>query len=263
MIRIWNKLINKIRKILINKQYEKKENEKMIFIQRKLPFRETNNEYIITYNNKEIHLRKLGSDNLVFHQVIYSDEYAVVKSILKLNNIIVKNILDCGANIGLTTIEMSICFPNANIVSIEPDKLNFKQLCLNTKEYENVYCEECAIWYEERTLYLDESFRDNLEWSRRTIEKSKTGAEVKGTTIEQILNKYNIDVIDLLKIDIEGAEKYLFDKVEYLSFLENTRVIAIEIHDEFKVREKIYRYLQSFGFMLFNSNELTIGVKLK
>ena len=45
-----------------------------------------------------------------------------------------------------------------------------------------------------------------------------------------------------------------------ISFLAITKCIAIEIHDEFNCREAICKILKNYGFSLFNSGELTIGV---
>jgi len=62
-------------------------------------------------------------------------------------------------------------------------------------------------------------------------------------------------------MDIEGSEKEVFTNPNSdVSFLAITKCIAIEIHDEFDCREAIYEILTKYGFLLFNSGELTIGV---
>ena len=77
------------------------------------------------------------------------------------------------------------------------------------------------------------------------------------------MDKNNLKSITLLKIDIEGAERFIFDDNVDLSFLSITKVIAIEIHDEFQIREKIYSILKKNNFHLFESGELTIGINTK
>ena len=75
-----------------------------------------------------------------------------------------------------------------------------------------------------------------------------------------MLDKYKIGVVDLLKIDIEGAERFIFeDDALVAAFLGRTRFIVIEIHDEFNVRERICRCLAVNGFEYFDVGELTIG----
>lgn len=45
-----------------------------------------------------------------------------------------------------------------------------------------------------------------------------------------------------------------------VSFLNKTRCIAIEIHDEVADRNKIYQLLQNKGFILLEDKETTIVV---
>ncbi len=64
----------------------------------------------------------------------------------------------------------------------------------------------------------------------------------------------------LFKIDIEGGEKYLFeDEKQVRDFLSKTRFIAIEIHDEYDIRDKINGCLKDSGFEYFTTGDLTIG----
>lgn len=70
--------------------------------------------------------------------------------------------------------------------------------------------------------------------------------------------------IDLLKIDIEGAERYLFETNTLADqILDNTRVLVIEIHDEFDVRKTIEEHLTRHGFTYFNHGDITIATRIK
>jgi FkbM family methyltransferase len=48
-------------------------------------------------------------------------------------------------------------------------------------------------------------------------------------TIDELMQKYNFPHIDLLKLDIEGAEKELFED-SYQEWLKATNVLVIELH---------------------------------
>lgn len=61
-------------------------------------------------------------------------------------------IIDCGANIGLSTIFFKNSYPNAKIFSIEPDQENFSRLKDNIKKYDNIIPINKAIWYKECLL---------------------------------------------------------------------------------------------------------------
>jgi UDP-N-acetylglucosamine transferase subunit ALG13 len=71
-----------------------------------------------------------------------------------------------------------------------------------------------------------------------------------------------VTAIDLLKIDIEGGERYIFNEArEGLEFLAITRVIAIEIHDEYQIEDRIQAILRDAGFVISHSGEYLVGVR--
>lgn len=213
-------------------------------------------------NGSEIQLRKYSSDYDVFNQVFLKNEYQPVIDILISNKIKLKNIIDAGSNIGLTTLKLLDYFPNANIICLEPDPENFLQLTTNLGHYKNIILLPNALWNKEETLYLDFSFRDGRDWSR-SVTRNSLGSKtsIKGVSINTLLQEYKITSIDFLKIDIEGSESNIFTNENNLSFLDKVKVIAVEIHDEFNCRENIYEILRSKSFRLFNAGELTIGIK--
>ena len=63
-----------------------------------------------------------------------------------------------------------------------------------------------------------------------------------------------------MKIDIEGAEKNLFENAQDLKWLARVKIIAIEIHNEFGTRKHIEDTLLKYNFKLQYSGEHTIGV---
>ena len=118
-----------------------------------------------------------------------------------------------------------------------------------------------GVWNKNTPLLINRNFRDGKEWSIRLIENvEENNNTISGFCLSSIINKMPT-MIDILKIDIEGAEKELFNDETYVaSFLQKVKCIAIEIHDEFNCRNNIYQLLQKNNFFHFNSNELTIGL---
>lgn len=53
---------------------------------------------------------------------------------------------------------------------------------------------------------------------------------INAITIEEILNQYSIKQVDLLKLDIEGSEKAVFE-MNYEDWLSKCNAIIVEIHD--------------------------------
>ena len=229
-------------------------------------FYETINEVVSEFRNKfnnKIKLRKRPSSDFdVFLQVFGWFEYQKVVEQYKENfvNTNKLNIIDAGANIGLTSLFLHDNFEEPIIVCLEPEKDNYKVLEYNLMDKKNIYKINGGLWSSNTFLNLISDFRDKNDWSFR-VEETNDSSGIKAYSINQIVKEYNFEYIDILKIDIEGSEKQIFtaNNVD-LSFLNSTKCIAIEIHDEFDCREEINAILKDYGFTFFKNSELTIGI---
>ena len=207
-------------------------------------------------------LRRNTSDIDVFKQVFINNEYQIVIDYFIINQIQVDTIIDAGANIGLTSLKFATSFPNSKIICIEPDSDNYKQLQLNLKGLNNVFSLKKALWYESDFLTFERVFRDSREWSIQvTKSHNKEDALVPALSIHDLIKDYDLQEVDFLKIDIEGSEAEIFKEEHDLSYLNIVKIIAVEIHDELDCRLEIYKILKNYGFLIFNSGELTIGIK--
>ncbi len=217
---------------------------------------------------KKIILRKNPSSDLaVFNQVYGWLEYQKVvetyKNSFNFNPENEINIIDAGSNIGLTSLYFLDYFKQVNLISVEPEKENFKVLQANLQNLPK-QCQtqqiNGGIWSSDTFLKIVSDFRDQSDWSFR-VEETNNPNDIKAYSINSLLKSNNWNSIDILKIDIEGSEKQIFDvQNSDVSFLSKTKCIAIEIHDEFNCREMIYQVLSDYNFTYFNNGELTIGV---
>lgn len=211
-----------------------------------------------------VQLRKGSSDRDVFRQILIDEEYGVILQLAKLNNITMEKVIDAGANIGLTTLYIANAFPQATVISIEPDPENFKLLDINTDLLKSKrILLNAGISGTDGVLVPDKQFRDGLSWSKtfKPIEESGKIETIPCFSISTLMNLHHWSNIDFLKIDIEGSERFIFDNpIADITFLRKVKLIAIEIHDEFLIRDKINNLLHSNGFVLFQHGELTIGI---
>jgi FkbM family methyltransferase len=227
-------------------------------------------EAVLSLNDREIKclLRQSGSDLKVLETVILQEEYKSAKDYLLTKNN-VRIIVDAGANIGLTTLYLFAFFPATKYIVIEPDAENFKllQQNLHLNGIKNVIALQKALWKNNEPLMLDASFRDGLEWSRSVI-KADTNMQtselhfVEAITLSEVCDLVN-DKIDLLKVDIEGAELHLFNDELFLSTLqEQVENLVIEIHDEYQIREKIHTYFKSKKYLVDEGRDVAFFYKL-
>lgn len=206
--------------------------------------------------------RKKSSDLQVYRQIWVYREYKPVLDYLQKKKIEVKTIIDCGANVGYTTLYFSTYFKGAHIVSVEADKGNAEMVCRNIK-LNNVAAIQVlhkAIWYRAAMLKVNNTFRDGKNWSYTVEETADVEcATVDAISIQDITEKYNWSFIDLLKMDIEGSERYLFQNNYYKTFLPKVKCLVIEIHDEFNIRPMICNVLKQEGFEWTEAGEFTIA----
>ena len=212
--------------------------------------------------NQIVIIRKSPSSDLnVFNQVFRDNEYAKVMELFKANFAVsLINIIDAGANVGYTSVVFNNHFSEVSIIAVEPSENNFKILKENISiNYINAKLIHGGIWNKNAYLNLVRDFRDRSDWAIR-VEESAVVTDLKAFSISEIASEANWKTIDILKIDIEGSEKNVFEKDADTSFLKMTKCIAIEIHDEFDCRETIYKILMEYGFSLQNVGETTIGI---
>jgi FkbM family methyltransferase len=257
--------IRKINHALSDPKKEAMIKENQLLQERQYDFKRNNDSLLINLARQELKLRNGSSDYKVFKQVFINGEYKPLLDIVDLNRIEVKNIIDAGANIGLSTNYFLERFPGAQIICIEPDKSNFKTLEFNVRQRRsNVRLYNKALWYKNEILYLTDKFRDGEDWSRSISTSNENSlSEVEAITVDDLIKGNSLATIDLFKIDIEGAEFDLYKNSSDLDYLNNTKVIAIEVHKEINSPQIIIDILRKYGFILFEYSETLVGINKK
>jgi FkbM family methyltransferase len=211
--------------------------------------RKKNGEFLIKprFFKNIVSLRNNFSDKAIFYQVFYHRQYYLEQ----LLSIKAKYILDAGANIGLATLYFSTLYPTANILALEPEEENFQLLLNNTKMYPNVTSIEAALWGKDENIAIQNP--DSLAAS--FIVESKTDALVPGLTVDTLLKKNNWGQIDILKMDIEGAEKEIFSADT--NWLKKVKVLIIELHDNYKAgcTKTFFKALETFEYDAYFHHE--------
>lgn len=79
---------------------------------------------------------------------------------------------------------------------------------------------------------------------------------VRAYTIKEIMDLMSITDIDILKIDIEGAEKEIFE-TGYEEWIPATKIIIVETHDRYKkgTSKAIFKSISKYDFSLEISGE--------
>lgn len=176
---------------------------------------------LFSWRFKKLILRKSSSDVKVFVTTFIQKEFDIQADNVQI-------IVDAGAYTGLSTLWFSKKYPNAKIIAIEPANDNFEILRKHTAHLSNVIAVNAALWSTEKELSVQNPGEGH--WSYSVVTQS--GDELNKTrsiTLNQLIAEHNIQTIDILKLDIEGAEKEIFDSsTDWVSSANN---VIVELHE--------------------------------
>jgi FkbM family methyltransferase len=179
--------------------------------------------------NVGIEVRPGTSDITVFEAIFDRGEYLLHD--LKLD---ASCIVDLGAYTGISSVFFAIEYPNARVIALEPATTNFYYLRRNISQLNNIRALQAAIWSEDAEVFVSNSEQQCPHWAFRTS-LSADGSLEKVPTLSMVglLRLFGLTEIDLLKIDIEGAEEEIFSKGAEI-WLPRVKCLVIETHDRFR-----------------------------
>lgn len=137
-----------------------------------------------------------------------------------------KVIVDIGAHIGLTSAFFSLRYPEARIIAVEPEDANFEMLKRQSALYPNITPVKAGIWNKDAWLRITNPEANS--WSY-IMEEVPEGKGVKAMTVDGIMGKFSLGHIDLLKMDIEGAEIPVLNDAR--GWIDRIGTFVIELHD--------------------------------
>lgn len=201
------------------------------------------------------YFRQGTSDVLAIKQLFVLLEYRRLQALKQ-----VETIVDAGANIGAAAVVLLTMFPQAKLIAMEPDPGNAAILRRNLEPYgERVTIGEAAVWPTPEPLQLVHAqFRDKLDWSIQ-VKPGVSTSSVQGVTIQQLLENSRWHGIDLLKIDIEGAEVELFRGDT--AWLKRVKNLCIEIHSE-EAKRLVDQSLAPFHYQQIIEGETTYYLQM-
>lgn len=194
-------------------------------------------------------------------------------------------ILDVGANVGDYARMVRRYFPNARLLAFEPHPENFQRLTrvAGTEGFEaiNVACGEKSgtdtlyDYPEGQGSRHASLFREAIEETHHARSKGQSQAiDIELVTIDSILRQRNIDVVDLLKIDVEGHEMSVLRGAEEFLASGRIRIIQFEFTElniyarvffrdikQFLANYKIFRILYD-GSLLDVTDSMPLYVEL-
>ena len=201
-------------------------------------------------------LRAGTSDSASYRQVLIDGAFVPLADMQD-----VRLVVDAGANVGFATVWFLDTFPDCEVMAIEPEPGNFAAMCENIGPHiRRVVPLQGALWPNHAPLIVEPGkFRDGREWSTQ-VRECEPGEcySCFGFSVPNLLKTTTHERIDILKIDIEGAEAKLF--AESCEWLDHVRVLVVELHDDshFGPASPVFeRAIAGRGFTVMRHGELT------
>ena len=167
-------------------------------------------------------------------------------------------IVDGGAYTGYSSVFFATKYPNAHIIAVEPSRANGKLLRRNCEPYANIEIVHAAIWESNVKLQLDNPGDES--WTLRVSEVAPSKSEyVRGVNLASLIDSRWFETIDVLKLDVEGAERSIFAK-NYDRWLKRTRHMLIELHERYVpgCEAAFYSAIKDEPYWITEAGEYTI-----
>lgn len=148
----------------------------------------------------------------------------------------VQTIVDGGANVGLTSLFFAQRFPEARIIAIEPEASNVAQLRRNVAGVARISPIRAALAAADGSVDLVDTgdghwgFRT---WSGDGSDRADIVESVPAFSVPSLMRTHGLESIDILKIDIEGAEKEILDSCD--DWICQIGVLIVELHERFRI----------------------------
>ncbi|ATW50689.1 FkbM family methyltransferase [Streptomyces peucetius] len=174
----------------------------------------------------------------------------------------VRRIVDMGSNIGLSPLYFALMYPDADIAAVEPVTENVELLRANRDSNGSGWqVLQAAVadrpgtvtlypsgWWSSSSTVRAVAERRSSHPHRPESRLGRPAVEVKAVTVPEVFERAGWDRVDILKMDIEGAEEAVLLAAD-TSWLDRVGVLAVDIHDKYVDRRPLVSVLAAHGFV--------------
>jgi FkbM family methyltransferase len=198
-----------------------------------------------------------GELDIIYHTNIKKD-YMQLKDFIPSSEAVC---IDIGANIGSTSLIWAEKIDGGKIFALEPHPMTYRLLKKNIKinnAANKIFPRQLAVgrYNGDMVLFISDEGTmamkpANYKWAGRKI-------TVPSMTLDSFIKFEKIDMVDILKVDIEGYEAEALEGAG--KTLEKTKLVVLEYHSE-ELRKRCLEILKQNGFESHEKGSLIFSWK--
>lgn len=154
-------------------------------------------------------------------------------------------IVDLGANVGYTSVDLAIANPTARVIAVEMDAGNAAVARRNLERFgSRCTVVRAAVWGQNGEVV----YEGDEEWAYRVVSSpapDSGGGRAPSVTVPELLDEADVDRVAYMKMDVEGAEAELIN--EGAVWLDRVDSLKIEVHPPAGLMS-CAAVLETFGF---------------
>jgi len=179
----------------------------------------------------------------------------------KLESMELQTVIDIGANVGFFSLSVFADYPEAKVYAFEPHPYNFKLLNERKEVFAQLDWEvfNTAVAGEEGTITLNASTLDGFATmaSIHANASNVESVEVEALDLAQAMQIHNINQVDLLKLDCEGAEYPILYNAPDETF-QKIKSICIETHqteEQDHNQSALHQFIKEKGYQTATASD--------
>jgi FkbM family methyltransferase len=148
---------------------------------------------------------RLKGDDMAIYRRVFIDKVYDSAALPERASVIV----DLGAHIGLASLFLAARYPDATIIALEPNKAHYGLLRQNLARVgPRAVALQAALWSEDRLLHMGSG--EHLGSGEVDPSGGGEATIVDGWSMARLMRECRLERVHILKIDIDGSEKALF-----------------------------------------------------
>lgn len=234
-----------------------------------IPCRSPGSENLKCCHHNNIFIRPQATDFAVAKQVLLDHEFGFLMKGLghipadTFSTQNIKYILDAGGNCGISALFFASIYPDATIITVEANPANFAVLKRNVAAFKNVHAVNKGLWDKSTHLRIQRG-RHGREWDFQVVEAEEHEEDsIPAISIDDLLRDFKLPRFDLIKMDIEGSEKEVFESKTVASWLSNVRVFLAELHPDMRKGsdQAVRKHLRTNTYIELHQGEYEVYIR--